>query len=263
MKVFITTLILFYASIGFAQQPDYKVLNNSLAKLNDSLYISKYEASNDDYRIFRDYAKSTGDSLLIEKVKIDSMQWVRKDFYNTPFVEHYHIHEGYGEYPVVNVSYQSATKYCDWLTKQYNGNKKRKFEKVKFRLPTKNEWVIAVQAGNTKAIYPWEGNSVFTENGSCRANFKRNLEEMNEKEADQYTNGVILAPVASYWANKLDIYNLAGNAAEMLLEEGNTGGGSFKNYAESLTVDAGDSFAVDFAPNSAIGFRWVMEVIEE
>lgn len=86
---------------------------------------------------------------------------------------------------------------------------------------------------------------------------------MNEKEADQYTNGVILAPVASYWANKLDIYNLAGNAAEMLLEEGNTGGGSFKNYAESLTVDAGDSFAVDFAPNSAIGFRWVMEVIEE
>ena len=144
MKVFITTLILFYASIGFAQQPDYKVLNNSLAKSNDSLYISKYEASNDDYRIFRDYAKSTGDSLLIEKVKIDSMQWVRKDFYNTPFVEHYHIHEGYGEYPVVNVSYQSATKYCDWLTKQYNGNKKRKFEKVKFRPPTKNEWVIAV-----------------------------------------------------------------------------------------------------------------------
>ncbi len=255
MKALITTLILVSASIGFAQLPDYKAINNSLAKLNDSLYISKYEASNNDYGIFRAYAKSTGGSLLIETNKIDSVQWVKKDFYNKPFVEHYHIQKGYGEYPVVNISYQAAIKYCEWLTKQYNENKKQKFEKVKFRLPTKNEWIIAVQAGNSSAAYPWEGNSIFTENGSCRANFRQKREEMKEQEAEQFYNGDILTPITSYWANKLDIYNLAGNAAEMLLEEGNTAGGSFKNYAESMTVDAGDSFAVDFAPNSAIGFR--------
>ncbi len=35
-------------------------------------------------------------------------------------------------------------EYCNWLTEKYNGNTgKKKFKKVKFRLPTLKEWQIA------------------------------------------------------------------------------------------------------------------------
>lgn len=265
MKVFITALLLLSVSIGFSQEPDYKALKKSLAKLNDSLYISKYEVSNGDYNTFRIYLKSINDTALLQSTQVDSLQWNSKKGNNEPYVKYYAQHPVYQIYPVVTIPYKSALIYCLWLSEQYNKNKKRKFEKVKFRLPTKLEWITAVQAGNKEALYPWDGNSVLRENGACRANFRRSKEEM-EKLKNSGPNATIadvLAPVASYWPNKLNIYNLSGNAAEMLLEEGTTAGGSWRNYSTSLSIEAEDPFLDNFAPNRAIGFRWVMEVIKE
>ncbi len=260
MKVFITSLLLFSISYGYAQQPDFKALKKSLAELNESLYISKYEVSNGDYKKFRNYLIKSSNTTALKITVVDTLFWRSKTAYNEPYVKHYYQHEAYQVYPVVAISYKAATAYCSWLSEQYNQNKKRKFEKVNFRLPTKEEWVTAVQAGNKEAIYPWEGDSVFRENGASRANFKRSKEQI---KVVQYTSEAdILAPVESYWPNKLGIYNLSGNAAEMLLTEGTTAGGGWINTSEYLSINAKDPFKENFAPNTAIGFRWVMEVIE-
>ncbi len=261
MRSLITILFLFFTSISFAQEPDFKALKNSMAMLNSSLYISKYEVSNGDYNSYRTYLKSMNDTELLKITQVDSLLWRSKTAYNEPYVEHYAQHPSYQSYPVVAISFESATIYCLWLTQQYNSYKKRKFEKVNFRLPWREEWISAVQAGNKEAIYPWEGNSVFNTDGSCKANFKRFKEQITDV---QFTNEAeVLAPVASYWPNKLGIYNLSGNAAEMLLREGTTAGGSWINNSTFLSINALDPFKGNFAPNNAIGFRWVMEVIEE
>lgn len=261
MKTSISIILTFFSLYSQAQDVDIKALKKSLAKLNDSLYISKYETSNGEYNTFRRYLKTTNDAEKLMLTQVDSLLWRSKKAYNEPYVKHYTQLMAYQEYPVVAISYNAATEYCIWLSDQYNKNKKKKFEKVKFRLPTKQEWITAVQAGNKDAIYPWEGDSVFRENGSCRANFRRSQNQLSEI---QYTNEAeILAPVASYWPNKWDIYNLSGNAAEMLLEEGTTAGGAWITYSEYLSINSKDFFTDRFAPNTAIGFRWVMEVIEE
>jgi formylglycine-generating enzyme required for sulfatase activity len=58
-------------------------------------------------------------------------------------VLHIGPHE-WGDYPAVNVTHEGALAYCNWLTEQYNTFPgKKKFKKVKFRLPTLQEWQIA------------------------------------------------------------------------------------------------------------------------
>ena len=52
----------------------------------------------------------------------------------------YHWHPAYDNFPIVNITKEAMTLYCDWVTKKYNNIEKRSFKKVKFRLPTEMEW---------------------------------------------------------------------------------------------------------------------------
>jgi formylglycine-generating enzyme required for sulfatase activity len=53
--------------------------------------------------------------------------------------------EGYKEHPVVNVSLDDATAYCEWLNKQTGHN---------YHIPTEAEWEASAR-GNRYLIYPW------------------------------------------------------------------------------------------------------------
>lgn len=46
-------------------------------------------------------------------------------------------------YPAVQVTYEAAEAYCQWLTDQYNKTEGRKYKQVKFRLPSIAEWQLA------------------------------------------------------------------------------------------------------------------------
>lgn len=48
--------------------------------------------------------------------------------------------------PVVNVSFQDAVKFADWRSKR---------DRVKYRLPTEEEWEYAARGGDQGNIYPW------------------------------------------------------------------------------------------------------------
>ncbi|MDZ7649210.1 MAG: hypothetical protein U5K54_19695 [Cytophagales bacterium] len=37
----------------------------------------------------------------------------------------------YNHYPAVNISFEAANAYCDWLTQQYNNAVERKYKKGK------------------------------------------------------------------------------------------------------------------------------------
>jgi hypothetical protein len=116
-----------------------KEINRSIAKINDSLYASKYEVSNKQYTVFLNALKAQNNLEALTVARIDTLKWNMEKTYMHPYVTHYHSHVAYQNYPLVNVSREAAILFCEWLTDQYNSHQKRKFKKVLFRLPYEKE----------------------------------------------------------------------------------------------------------------------------
>lgn len=96
---------------------------------------------------------------------------------------------GRGTRPVMNVSWNDATAYAEWLSQQTGET---------YRLPTEAEWEYSTRAG-TETKY-WWGNSI-----DC-------------SKADYWNgsscNGVGTSPVGSYEANPFGLFDVHGNVWE-------------------------------------------------
>lgn len=123
--------------------------------------------------------------------------------------------------PVVNVSWDDAKAFCEWLSKK---------EGRIYRLPLDREWSIAVGIGSQEPasgftpeslsakltdVYPWgrqwppaKGAGNYADE-DCRKKIK------SEKTMEGYADGfAVTAPVMSFPPNELGIYDLAGNVWE-------------------------------------------------
>lgn len=259
-KQILTTLTVFLSITTFGQV-DIKEINKSLAKINETLYASKYEVSNKLYVNFLNSLKQANKINELSIAQIDTLKWRDKLSYNEPYFVYYHTHPAYKDYPVVNISYEAATLFCDWLTEQYNSNPKKKFKNVKFKFPTETEWTIAAQAGDSLAIYPWTGKELRNKKGQLRCNFRRGNEDTMGVAGNLNDKADIIAPVISYWPNKFGLYNMSGNVAEMVSEKGIAKGGSWKDKPEFLRIDA--KFNYDGSAQTFIGFRYFVEIIKK
>ncbi len=101
---------------------------------------------------------------------------------------------GRGNNPVVNVSWQDAKAYTEWLS-----NKTRK----RYRLPSDAEWEYAARAG-TESRY-WWGD----ETGIARANCEG---------CSSLWDGAKSAPVGRFAANPLGLHDTAGNVFEWVAD---------------------------------------------
>jgi formylglycine-generating enzyme required for sulfatase activity len=70
----------------------------------------------------------------------------------------------------------------------------------------------------------------------------------------------MMAPVQAYFPNDIGLYDVVGNVAEMTVEKGKACGGSWNHPPEESTIRSINEYA---GPDSRIGFRPFMEVIEE
>ena len=130
-----------------------KEIEKGFVQISDRLSMGKYEVSNEEYRRFMAFLKSTNDLDLYKACLLDTTQSFRESDDET-LKKHYYSHPAYAAYPVVAVSYDGANEYCRWLTSQYNGDESRKFKKVIFRLPTEAEWTAAASGNNPNKMYP-------------------------------------------------------------------------------------------------------------
>ena len=161
-------------------------------------------------------------------------------------VSFYHTHPSYNDYPVVNITYEGAENYCKWLTDKYNASQDRKFKKVLFRLPSESEWEYAAHGDSSKSFYPW-GLWLRGQNGFYLCNFKRigdeniRFDTLTKKyivgNGPNFNDAAdITCPVDSYKPNKLGLYNVCGNAAEMIKEKGILKGGNWKSAGGDVII---------------------------
>jgi len=153
---------------------------------------------------------------------------------------------GGGDRPVVNVTYNEAQAYADWLSRKSGRT---------YRLPTETEWEYAARAGSLAAF------SFGSAEGSGKANFAS-------------ANGRTM-PVGRYAPNLFGLFDMHGNVAEWTADcwtggEGATlvgsfcsahvvKGGGWDSLAETARASARDG-APTGARRSNVGFRVVRDL---
>jgi len=260
----ITSVLLMVSATSKSNDFNASAIEKSVVEISDSLFAGQFEVSNHLYKIFLKDLEQNKQLNDLAVAQIDSNGWIRKPVYIESLVHEYHNSEKYEKYPVVNISFEGAKLFCAWLTKKYNSFPDKNYEGVEFFLPNEKEWILAARGKNESVIYS-TGKSLINEKGMQMANYRRTdiplgLDVAATAAATIDTGedvevGEILAPVESYWKNESGIYNLSGNAAEMISVKGILKGGSFKDESEQLKLDAKQSYK---APASYIGFRYFM-----
>ena len=251
-----------------------KNIEKSVVPLKGNLYAGKFEVSNVLYRAFIKSLIENNKTDLLKTAQVDSLNWRDKLAYNEPYVAFYFRHPAYDNYPVVNVSYEGAVLFCEWLTKEYNAYPKRKYKKVIFRLPTESEWEKAAKGGLEMNEYAW-GNRLFQCN-HYMCNFRPMGDESIKYDTIKKQLVVVYAgnpgmvgsindaaditsPVDAYWPNDYGIYNICGNAAEMVSEKGVSRGGGWKDVGGDVTIASKKHYTKSATD---LGFRYFMEVVE-
>jgi hypothetical protein len=167
------------------------------------------------------------------------------------------------DHPVVNVSWEDAHAFCQWLSKK---------EGKTYRLPSDHEWSVAVGIGNQENsaasprdkdaqipnVFPW-GFGWPPPIGS--ANFDaRHIPGYHD--AHEFTS-----PVGSYKANQLGLYDMAGNVWEWCSDWYDSAktdrvlrGGSWSDVGEQDVLSSIRFVGVPSFRNISSGFRVVLEV---
>lgn len=241
---------------SLAYIPSGKVVLGADTTTVQAFYISKFEVTNRAYRLFLADLKS---SNRLEEYKLalpDTAKWFQL-MKSQAYQDYYFSHPAYSEYPVVNVSYEGASLYCAWYTKRINASSKKQYEV--FRLPTREEFVRACRGDQHGASYAWGHNAILNEKNQVLCNFI--VHSKSSSTAGTWdTNSDILAPTKSYWPNAFGVYNLNGNAAEMISEKGKAVGGSWKQKAAFVKNESIESYET---PSPTLGFRMVSTVMKK
>ena len=283
-------LIITGAKYTWEEKFNIKSIEKAMMKISDSLYACEYETPNLQYRTFLNELKAANKNDDYKIAEVDTEGWCKKYpyAYNDPLTKTYFWHPAYYYYPVVNMKYEGAVLFCNWLTEKYNSWKGRKFKKVRFWLPTGTEWEFAARGGLKEKNYPW-GNSLQTREKKYGWRFKymcnyrpvgdERIKAVADTSKDLYgvmntfevkkdnigvsftdDGGTYTVKIWAYDPNGYGLYNMSGNVAEMVSEKGIVRGGSWANTGYDVRIKAERKFE-NSSPE--IGFRYFMEVIEK
>jgi serine/threonine protein kinase/formylglycine-generating enzyme required for sulfatase activity len=171
--------------------------------LNKDFYIGKFEVTRGQFRRFVDAAKYETDAERGAGGRgydeaVDQIIGPNKDFswLNANLVQDY-------SHPVVNVSWNDANKFCEWLS----GFKSEQLGIEAVRLPHEVEWEFACRAGSPVA---WPFSFGPRAGAYEKANFKP--EAGAGKKAPAGSRGT--KPCGSYPPNEFGLYDMHGNVME-------------------------------------------------
>ncbi|MEZ5477832.1 MAG: formylglycine-generating enzyme family protein [Thiolinea sp.] len=138
---------------------------------------------------------------------------------------------GRGHRPVINVSWEDAQGYVQWLT----ASQHESLQGLQCRLPSEAEWEYAARAGTTSAYF-W-GDEI----GSNKAN----CDGCGSQWDNQQT-----APVGSFAANVWDLHDMHGNVWEWVQD-------CHANNYQNTPVDGSAHEPADCAVRVLRGGSWL------
>jgi formylglycine-generating enzyme required for sulfatase activity len=156
-------------------------------------------------------------------------------------------------HPVASVSWLDAVAFCDWLSKK---------EGKTYRLPTDREWSVAVgipQEGDGTPnaldskiadVYPWGGSFVAAWIQGNYADAAAEAKGTAFGFIEGYRDGfATTAPVMSFPANVLGLYDMGGNLFEWCAGcyNGTDAAGKDRSLSDSRVVRGGSWFHSDSA----------------
>ncbi len=246
---------------------DASYLQKQVLYVKDSLYAGITETTNKLFNSFLKASKNLEDQIHYN-------EW--ENYTRYPYFMQYGKSATFDEYPVVNISFEAAQHFCEWLSLQYNQSKEKLYKKVIFKLPSAKEWEWAAMGGKKEAYFPWGGPYFKNSRGCYLANFSP-LEEQyfyKDNSGHQYYNypykdstisrdadGVeFVAPCYSYFPNDYGLFQCTGNVAEMINEKGICKGGSWNSTQNFITIKSNETYK---GRDANLGFRFFMQVIEK
>lgn len=237
-----------------------KMIEELLLNLNDSILVSKIEVTNQLYSYFTRENNSR---------KPRDENWELFSDYSQHLVNNYSSHSYFSNYPVVNITYDDAVDFCQWLTAKYNKFNKKKYTSLIIQLPTKQQWENAARGTLKSAPYPWGGPYIRNSKGHFLANFHP-VEERFEyflnttQSLIENRKGVYFSqkaidgfeftcPSNTFFPNDMGVYNMAGNVNEMVQEK-LCKGGSWLSYSQKLLITEQEEYT---GPSPFTGFRFI------
>jgi len=111
------------------------------------------------------------------------------------------------DHPVVNVTWNDAKAFCEWLSKTEDGT---------YRLPTEGEWEYACRAGTTTQYYCGDDPERLSQVGNVAdATAKEELTNYPDFEYISSRDGhVFTAPAGRFQPNPFGLYDMHGNVWE-------------------------------------------------
>lgn len=128
--------------------------------------------------------------------------------------------------PVVNITWQEAAQFCNWLSRRDNlppfyieeGGRVTGWnpDSHGYRLPTEAEWAFAARVAESRGVlmFPW-GSEVYPPPEVVENYADQNAATIVTFVLSNYDDGFpVSAPVGSFEPNHNGIYDMSGNASE-------------------------------------------------
>ena len=246
-----------------------KSLEKAMKRIgNTQLYAGETEVTNSQYELFLADLLNNRDFDRLGVCRIEKTDW--RSLLPEPLrllpdaMLFKNGHPDGPDMPVQNISLEAAQHYCEWITQVYNtATGRKKFKKVRFRLPSPEEWSLAAAAGRKDVPYPWGGYFIRNSKGCYLLNI--NATEPcgdcpNDKDSGANDGGFFTVPGTSYFPNDFGLYCMSGNVAEMTGTPGVSMGGSFQDIPYYAQINTQGKYS---GSSPTLGFRVFMEIIEE
>lgn len=230
-------------------------------------YILETEVTNKAYNMFLEDLKAQGRTEDYEKARIRTENWLTTQSHNEPMRLYYDSHPAYQDYPAVNVPYEGAVMFCQWLTEKAGNSE------WEYTLPSLVQWMGAAQGGHEDAVYSMGGPFLTSIEGKPLYGYRSIGDESITKSDHSYqvVDGISYLNtryysndhpnhVKSFYPNAYGLYNMCGNVAEMVYEQGIALGGSWQDPGYDIRI-ASTKFYTE--PTQQIGFRVIaMKVVK-
>ena len=269
-------------------------IKNDFSVLKPNLYISKTELSVGEYVKYLDVIAKDSSFHFVSSQQPDSLSEDYIEYANTtscgcgPMYISRYAHPAYFDYPAFGLTYIQVVNYCNWLTTNseiYTLNSDK--YKLHFRLPTKEEWILANNSDEVilsnnlkKRLLPVENcaysGKIFDSLGInpkkidktiCtnfnvgdigKFIFKDSIYTYVKSALNCYSRKPQPSVVYDEVCNPLELYHLNDNLSEMLLQENLAMGWNYN----SITAKTGKMMIINYSgPHPWLGARLICELI--